>query len=669
MKKLLSLLLAVAMVFSLLTSAFALEANDDGSVTYSFSRDALKTEDGKVIENHSTSETEGVWEWMEEPTSTEATKVHYGKGWFVGNVAGFGGHGWKYFDMNPAGLEAAVSEYKLGQLNTDKLLVFNRYKDTDATITSVAENDSMKLALALEKPENPGFYSVSITAAAALTDTNAAYYMNPESGELTAENSVKNSALLEKVSYTNTANTTKTLSSIVYVNSSDNLIFTINPLWNKSLAETKSQGIYAINLTLSPISGGYKVTTTENYLNVGEQVTATAYLGETPVANSFITWTSNNKNVVTVDAEGKVTAVGVGETIVYATVLDGTTTVEKSGITFRVYDPDYVAAFGEDAYTKESASISPSVEASVAALDGSELETTIEEPVYNEGTGTYSVSAPETIDDYTFRYWIKGLELKKQIVSLDNEITAYTPHNGLNYLIAVYDKAGTTPAKTEYYNANGQKLENGDTLPYMAGYGQAEGWIDHKNGIVEAYYGEPNTCVLSIEEDAPSEIRKKAGTYKYGDYIELTAPEKSGDKTFLGWRKKVNGVTSFVSVDETYGFYIWEDCTISPKYRSLGKDCLLSDIRPSGMLARRILLGTFDIGNGENAIMAEFIGFDNAVERGITIGAKDYTMTQKKASQYVIINDAEQNAEISGYAILADGYKYIYKYTVPEIAE
>ena len=76
MKKILSIILAAAMLLSLIPSVFALEVASDGSVTYTFGRSSVKKAGGTTISKFD-EETEGVWEWMEESTSTEENKVYY----------------------------------------------------------------------------------------------------------------------------------------------------------------------------------------------------------------------------------------------------------------------------------------------------------------------------------------------------------------------------------------------------------------------------------------------------------------------------------------------------------------------------------------------------------------------------------------------------------------
>ncbi|MBR2180317.1 MAG: hypothetical protein IJ949_00340, partial [Oscillospiraceae bacterium] len=510
--------------------------------------------------------------------------------------------------------------------------------------------DSIDAALALTPPEVHGFYKVSYEISVTSGVTGYMGVMDASKAANVAD------YIKDCYELSNVKAKSGTFDKVIYSNGSDELVY----------AYRTTDGVEHTSLKLSPVekSDTFTMSMSNNYLYVGDTVTPSLKYGSYTLTNGSAKWRSTNTRVVTIDENtGELAAVGGGRANIYAEIFDADGNVNYTATkTVRVYQPEYVEAFGEEAYTKASVAVSPSATASIVALDGSELEATIKEPVYDEKTGTYSVSAPETIGDYNFRYWIKGLELKKQIVSLDNDITAYTPHNGPNYLIAVYDKAETTSAETEFYNANGQKLENGDTLPYMAGYGQAKGWIDHKNGVKEAYYGEPNTFTITVD-DARSE-ESKVLKPKYGELVKCETAAVSGE-TFIGWFKTVNGKEELVGTDMTYSFYAWENCTVTARHLGAVNEF----VKPSDMIARRILLGTFDIGNGEQAIMAEFIGFDNAVERGITIGTKDYAMTQKDASQFTIINDVDTGATISGYAILAGGIKYIYTYTAPETAE
>ena len=61
----------------------------------------------------------------------------------------------------------------------------------------------------------------------------------------------------------------------------------------------------------------------EAYLIVGEQVLLKATILPENATNKSVTWTSSNTSVATIDANGKVTAVAVGEATIKATTADG----------------------------------------------------------------------------------------------------------------------------------------------------------------------------------------------------------------------------------------------------------------------------------------------------------------------------------------------------------
>lgn len=307
--------------------------------------------------------------------------------------------------------------------------------------------------------------------------------------------------------------------------------------------------------------------------------------------------------------------------------------------------PEYVSAFTPSDTVEGSIPAKADVLPLAYATDGENIAPANIKATDNEN-GTYTVTTDAEVNGYTFRYWAKGLESKdrKRIVSFVNEFT-YTPSNENNYLIAVYDKAGTTPATTEYYNANGQRIawKEGDPMPYMAGYGEASGWKEAIYGIKEAIYGEPIKYDITIGDAEPVK-------FAWGEPVPCVAEKRDG-YVFWGWKKTVNNVDAgIVSTDANYTFYAWEDCNITPVYKEAAP--------VFGGEKRRIILGTFTLG-GKNAVMAEFFGFDEALERGITISGTDYAMTNKNADQFTIVDD-DNKGNISGYAILADGTKLIY---------
>lgn len=349
-------------------------------------------------------------------------------------------------------------------------------------------------------------------------------------------------------------------------------------------------------------------------------------------------------NVATVSVVGRVTSKEAGETTLTVTIGDKSKTIPVVVTAKEVpaETPEYVEAFTPDETTVSP--VTNSVAALAIAKDGSAVE--VAKSAEKNSDGTYSVKTAEESEEYKFLYWAKGLENggKKRIVSFDASFK-YAPHNGANYLIAVYGKADDAVAKEEYYNANGQLLENGSKLPSMAGYGTAKGWADCGDGIFVAEYDDANVGSYKISVNGTEK------TYSWGDEVVCTADaEKNGEK-FFGWKKTVNGnAATLVSASTTYKFYAWENCSVEAVYKAEAATF-------SGEI-RKIVLGTLTVGS-KTAVMAEFIGFEDAIEKGIILGNADYAMTTS-GTQFTIVNDIEAES-ISGYAILADGTKVIFK--------
>ena len=263
---------------------------------------------------------------------------------------------------------------------------------------------------------------------------------------------------------------------------------------------------------------------------------------------------------------------------------------------------------------------------------------------------TYTVNAPEAEEGYKFLYWAKGMSTdKKQIVSY-NESYSFIPTVENTYLIAVYEAINgeNSEDKAEFYNANGQLIAtlNSDgkapALPEMAGYNAAEGWALYGTSEVIAAGADVEVSGVKVYVAKFGDVKTvkvNEEDVAYGDKVSFTASEKK-NWLFKAWKK--NGVV--VSTDPTYSFFAWEDCTVEAMYTR-------TEPNFTG-IARKILIDTFSAGD-ETAVMAEFIGFEGAVEKGIMLGTKRFAMTTD-ASQFTIVNDEDAN-EIKGYAIFKDG--------------
>jgi len=127
---------------------------------------------------------------------------------------------------------------------------------------------------------------------------------------------------------------------------------------------------------------------------------------------------------------------------------------------------------------------------------------------------------------------------------------------------------------------------------------------------------------------------------EYGEAVTVTALERSGEDVFNYWEKDGKAV----SFDRSYTFKAWEDTELRAVYNAY---------KPS--LAReffRIIIKNFDIGD-DSAVMAEFIGLEDAIEKGVMFGDTNRSAMTTDDTQYSIIDDVD--GEPCGYAIFSDG--------------
>ena len=280
-----------------------------------------------------------------------------------------------------------------------------------------------------------------------------------------------------------------------------------------------------------------------------------------------------------------------------------------------------------------------------------------------------SITAPAAPNGYTFLYWAKGATDSKQIIP--GETCTIYPTVETTYMIAVYaltDAAAEN--KVEFYNYNGQLLTDAEivgdkmpALPSMTGYGKADHWVHY--GTDKTYEAEADASAFATGthifvaqyDDLQENITvtaenctvnsKSSATVKYGDTVTCVATG-DGDKTFKWWTKTVNGNEEVVSLEKEYSFKAWETCTVTAVY---------GESKPSyfGKMMRIILDELTVEGTNDKAYMAEFVGLDSAIEKGIMLGTKKIAMSSKD-NQFTIINDeGVEAANIKGYAILANG--------------
>ena len=268
-----------------------------------------------------------------------------------------------------------------------------------------------------------------------------------------------------------------------------------------------------------------------------------------------------------------------------------------------------------------------------------------------------TVTAPDkTGTGYSFLYWAKGLTDKKVIVS-DEESYTFTAVRENNPLIAVYT-SDTAEADVEFYNGNFQlldaTLDEENKLPPLptegiAGYGEATHWElfgddkEYAPGEVISPSGKMIFVAQyeELEKNIKVTVNGEEETYAYGDPVTVTAPARSGSDVFNYWLRD----NEIVGFGKTYSFYAYEDCVLTSVYK---------EYEPVSKTLRKIILDTM----ADGRLMAEFIGFGDAAEKGIMIGSKKIAMTTA-SSQFALYND--ENGDVVGYAVDKSGNIYYEK--------
>lgn len=297
-----------------------------------------------------------------------------------------------------------------------------------------------------------------------------------------------------------------------------------------------------------------------------------------------------------------------------------------------------------------------------------------------------SVTAPLTAGEngrYKFLYWTKGIGRNRKIVS-QTETHTFDATPGNNIFIAVYrDTEKVVGESAIFYNANGDILgkvsaTDGEitTLSLdkvsLPGLGKAIGWtlsgdenlypggasVEASGDMrfVASYEDSSDEITITTDSDVIIEIEGGKSKATYGDLVTLSAPaRRDNTKLFNYWTKD----GEIVSFDREYTFCAWEACVVRAVY---------SDYVPASDTVRKILIGSVKKDN-ETTVVAEFIGFENAVERGIAFGITGapasvdsinrVVMNRKDANHIAAIDDIGEG--YVGYAIMKDGKVYYSK--------
>ena len=321
--------------------------------------------------------------------------------------------------------------------------------------------------------------------------------------------------------------------------------------------------------------------------------------------------------------------------------------VSEISLTPVAEDADYSAAF--DAVEKDYITSGSATVNAYTYADGQE-ELSLGNTV--SLGGSFTATAPDK-EGYDFLYWAKGLGDKKQVISYSKNLS-YKPNEGANYVIAVYVKEGDEETRAEFYNANGSLIATvgadgkAPAYPSMAGFGKASGWqlygTDETYGYDEEIAdmaGSGKLILVAKYDETPATVIVNGEKYTYGETVTMPAIDSS--RIFKGWKRN----DELVSVDPDYTFKAWENATVEAVY---------ADAAPafSGKFMK-IVIDSFNAGD-ETAVMAEFIGLEGAIEKGIKVGSKKIAM-KGDGKQFSILADVA--GEYIGYAILRDGNGFI----------
>ncbi len=563
-------------------------------------------------------------------------------------------HGWKYFDVDAtvwSWLEQG--DANLVSVTNDGLRLRNKaYKDSMPAET--------KIGVELEAPSEAGYYVLSSKGTA-----GPILFAGPKLSDkktiedyITTEHQIGNSknASTDFSAYN---------SKVIYTDGTTPIIFGIYTRTQSFISAGITEA-YIYNLKLTKVAGPDNAvfSVAEPSIEIGVTTTASIKVEGTDVLGSFVTYSveEGGKDFIDIDPEsGVITAKNPGPATVVATVGNKTyTTTVTVNAPAPAEDPGLTDAFSpDDTETVEAVVYTDKVTA-LPYVDGAEVADGVTATATQLSDGTYRMSTSTANKDNTFLYWAKGLDGGAKRVVSREESFIYTPTgNVVNYLIAVYEKNGATSPKAEFYNANGLlygKVETatGTTpeLPSMAGYGAASCWVAedgttyagnvpitvNETMMLIAKYDDPSTDITITTDGCTTDKTK----YAYGDIVTCTP---NGTGTFYAWEKD----GEIVSIDsEEYRFSAWENCTVKAIYK---------EHTPITSVARKIIIDVF---GSNNNVMAEFIGFDDAVEKGIILGTTKIAMTSKKSQFTVELGDA---TSAKGYAVIKNSDGTYTEYT------
>ncbi len=561
--------------------------------------------------------------------------------WHGFRVTGFGNHGWYSYAVDHDG-ETVFAVNMLQVRDNCTYLFANKNELKNLKAAFVLKAPAKGFYIVRENTNSAGntFYiskaDASVAPQTSMTDyTN---YRKDLDGYAIEKNFVGDSVAnasgftsLGTISYND-------LKKVIYSDGESDLLLVVNVPGD---LDTQFRAVQ-----LEAINTAANVKVEKTSLEIGDITTAELISSNRAFVNSFVDWSVEKGTSVSIDDCGNITAESAGTSTIKATV-GGVSYTATVTVTAPVVEPEeeepLVDEFVKEEEMEAVSYIAPTVTG--LTLNGKTIESE-----YNEEDGTYNLTAPKT--EKKFLYWAMALSGNKRIVSFSETLENYVPEgNYKNYLVPVYEGDVDT-SKDEYYNQNGQLIPDAeqDTIVSMPGYGNSNGWDKYSDNIYVAHYDKTaaqrdKVTVTVIGGEGTAE------NVPFGTKVTCTATEEDNDgNPFKCWKKEVNGVSEIVSVDSTYIFKAWETCTVEAVYEE----------HTPVSTAMKIIIDSFAVGS-DTGVMAEFIGLDDAVEKGIMFTATGETEATKiamttKGNQFTVIADEE--GKYVGYAILKSGSTY-----------
>ena len=210
---------------------------------------------------------------------------------------------------------------------TDKTVTWSSGNESIATVSQTGEVTTLKTGTVDILASCGGKYDIFTLTVAAKEVPVIGVYVEPTFVTLVAGGKATITATLEPENATNKSVTWSSEDeSIATVNSYGQV--TANAVGSTTITVTTEDGNYKANCLVKVTTDGVPATdvsVSPSLVNIhpGENITLSATVQPEGATNKAVTWTSKDESIATVDANGIVTAVGLGNTLVTATTVDG----------------------------------------------------------------------------------------------------------------------------------------------------------------------------------------------------------------------------------------------------------------------------------------------------------------------------------------------------------